>query len=894
MRIRLGKNPVLALVDGNSLLYRAFFALPALTNSLGEPTNAVYGFAVMLFKILEQRHPDHLAVCFDLPGPTFRHLEYSEYKATREKAPEDLTVQLGMAKELLDAMGIAACELEGFEADDVIGTLASRAEQQGYDVLIVTADLDALQLVSDRVRVMTTRRGTTDTVVYDRDAVKQRFGIEPAQLVDYRALKGDPTDNIPGVPGVGEKTAAKLIREHGSLEELLERANAIPDQKTGAALAAYRDQALQSKRLSTIRLDAPIEVSIDKLVLRQPDEQRIGALLRRFEFRSLTDRLAPAAVEERREAQILDSPEKVNDWLGLVREAEACAVVPVSEGERVSSARLLGIGFALPTGEQAFAPLAPTGPSLFGQSASASSEIIRPILEDETAKKWLHDAKTARIIFHRAGCRLAGVTFDSMLASYLVNPGRGKHELEDAAFDHLSVRLPKIPDAAEAWNRGAVDSVAEGACLRAGLIARLVQILRPKMSDIGVEHIFQQIELPLTEVLAEMELTGVALDCEHLGKLSATMGASMKELENQIHALAGEPFNISSHKQLAQILFDKLRLPRGKRTKTGYSTDAEVLGELAAEHQIVALVMQYRELAKLRSTYVEALPKLVNPETGRLHTSFNQAVTATGRLSSSDPNLQNIPVRTELGLEIRRAFVSGGPDKVLLSADYSQIELRILAHLSGDEQLIAIFEADEDLHTRTACELFGLSPEQVTPEARRMAKVVNFGIPYGIGPAALARDMGASVQEAAAYMERYFQRFSGVKAYIENSLAAARKDGFVRTILGRPRPLPELTSKSRGLREFAERAGINAPMQGSAADIMKLAMIDVHRALRLEGLRAKMTLQVHDELLMETPAGQLEKTAALVKRCMSEAFRLRVPLKVEAKSGPNWADMQPV
>lgn len=890
----MGKNPVLVLVDGNSLLYRAFFALPALTNSLGEPTNAVYGFAVMLYKILEQRQPDHMAVCFDLPGPTFRHLEYSEYKATREKAPEDLTVQVGMAKELLDAMRIATCELEGFEADDLIGTLASRAEQEGYDVVVVTGDLDVLQLVSDRVQVMATRRGTTDTIMYDRDAVKQRFGIEPAQLVDYRALKGDATDNIPGVPGIGEKTAARLIREHGSLERLLEKAGAMADQKIAAALAAYREQALQSKRLSTIRRDAPIEVSTGELAMRQPDQRRMGELLSRFEFRSLADRLAPTVIQERRQPKILDSPEKVKDWLRLVRESEACAVVPVSAGERPSSARLLGIGFALPTDEQAFTPLAPPGSSLFGQSVSASWEIIRPILEDESVTKWLHDAKTAEIVFHRAGCRLAGAAFDSMLASYLINPGRGKHELEDAAFEHLSVALPKRHDAAEAWNRGDVGSVAEDVCLRASLIARLVPILRRKMSDIGVEHIFQQVELPLTGVLAEMELAGVALDCEHLGKLSVTMGARMKELESQIHALAGEPFNISSHKQLAQILFDKLGLPRGKRTKTGYSTDAEVLGELAAEHEIVALVMQYRELSKLRSTYVEALPKLVNPETGRLHTSFNQAVTATGRLSSSDPNLQNIPVRTELGLEIRKAFVSGAPDKVLLSADYSQIELRILAHLSGDEQLIAIFQADEDLHTRTACELFGLSPQQVTPEARRMAKVVNFGIPYGIGPAALARDMGTSAEEAAAYMERYFQRFSGVRAYIDSSLAAARKAGVVRTILGRPRPLPELSSKSRGLREFAERAGINAPMQGSAADIMKLAMIDVHRALPLEGLRARMTLQVHDELVMETPADELEKTAAVVKRCMSEAYRLRVPLKVEAKGGPNWADMQPL
>ena len=888
------KQGKLVLVDGNSLLYRAFFALPALTNSQGEPTNAVYGFTVMLLKVLEEERPDMVAACFDLPAPTFRHKEYADYKATRPETPDDLRAQLATAKEVLQALGIPVFEKEGYEADDLIGTLAKRVSDSGEQVLIVTGDLDTLQLVSDRVSVMATKRGITDTVLYDAAAVKERFGLEPSQLVDYRALKGDQTDNIPGVPGIGEKTAARLVAQHGSAERVIERAGELTPPKLAETVRLHAAQIEQAKMLSRIVTDISLDLDLDALRRQEPDQQKLDALFHRLEFRSLLERLSGKRPEAPDVDVAFEGEELAAALQALQPATRLWMHMATGLGDSISPS-LLGLALVPEEGKPVFVAVQQAGPSegLFGQQAAAGLESVRGLLERADIAKSAHDVKQAYVVLKRLGVRLDGAHFDTMIASYLLDPARASHELQDALFQFLQQRAGET-NISEAWQSGDLRAAAVEACRRALWVRELEPVMESRMEEHGLTRLFREIELPLARTLGDMELAGVAVDVRPLAALSQQLSKAEEELKQQIYTLAGEEFTIASPKQLQRILFEKLGLPRKKRTKTGYSTDAEVLSELAQQHDIVAKILQYRELSKLRSTYVDALPRLVHEDTGRVHTSFNQTVTATGRLSSSEPNLQNIPVRTELGREMRRAFVAGLPDHVLLSADYSQIELRVLAHISGDENLKAIFLADEDLHTRTACEIFGLAPESVTLEMRRLAKVVNFAIPYGVGPQRLARDMGISHEEAVGYMARYFQRFPGVRAYMDGIVEQARREGFVTTLLGRRRYLPDMNSPVRSTREFAERTAINTPIQGSAADIIKLAMLSVERNLLAANQSAQMILQVHDELVFEVPKDQLRETADIVARDMSQAFPLCVPVKVDAKAGPNWADMEPV
>jgi len=885
----MAEPETLAVIDGNSLLYRAFFALPMLKTTAGEPTNAVYGFTTMLFKVLDDYSPEMLAVCFDLAGPTFRHAQYAEYKATRARTPDELGVQMPMAREILEALRIPVFEAEGYEADDLIGVLAARAADEGHRVLIVTGDLDALQLINDTTSVLTTKRGITDTVLYDRARVLERYGLEPAQLVDLRALKGDATDNIPGVPGVGEKTAIALLKQWGNIENLYDHLEEVTPPRLQDALRVFQEQVRSAKVLAGIITEVPLEIDLHACHLQAPDTERLTALLRRFEFKTLLTRLGEIVqVEEPAAAEVVmvERPEEVRSLMARLAAADTFHFHLAKR----EAGGLLGVAFALAEGPAHFVPLAPSGAQ--GELFTASGVALGDLAEVWAApgRKCCHNLKEALLMLGEAGLRYSGDFFDTMLASYLINPLRQRHGLADVVFDQLGIPPPEPFDVAQAWLDGNVHGVAQHVGLSLDYVRRLCPILRQRLTEQGLDELYWRVELPLVPVLAQMEACGILLDCEHLATISQWLEQRVQEEQQKVFALAGEEFVINSPKQLQRILFEKLGLRPGKKTKTGYSTDAETLAALAVEHDIVAHILQYREYAKLKSTYVDALPRLVDPRTGRVHTSFNQTVTATGRLSSSDPNLQNIPIRSEVGMQIRRAFVAP-PGRALLSADYSQIELRVLAHISGDEALTEIFERDEDLHTATAMEIFDVPAGAVEPHMRRLAKVVNFGIPYGISAQGLARDLGVTPREAADYMARYFRRFPGVRAYMDEVVAQARRDGFVVTILGRRRAVPDIHTGSRQLREFAERTAINTPIQGSAADIMKLAMLRVQRGLAEAGLESRMLLQVHDELVLEVPERELRQVAGIVVEGMAGAYPLSVPLKVEAKAGPTWADL---
>jgi DNA polymerase-1 len=870
----------LVLIDGNSLLYRAFFALPPLTNAKGEMTNAAYGFTTMLLKIIEEEQPDMVGVAWDLPTPTFRHERFPEYKATRDQMPDELASQIGMARDILEAMGIPAYEMEGYEADDVIGTLASKAESGGDGVLVVTGDLDELQLASDRVSVMVTRRGITETKVYDAEAVRERYGFGPERLADFRGLKGDTSDNIPGVPGIGEKTAASLIKQFGSLEAVLDHSDEVRPPRIAAALEAHAELAKRAKDLSIIIRDLSIPYDREALRLGAPDEAKLAELFGELGFRSLLARLGGKGEAVRSEHRVITKVGAVRSLASQLAKVGEMVLYPLAEE-----------GTAMTTPMSGLCLLVEDEAVVVMDGEKKVAGLLKPlkaVLESPGVGKVGHDLKRLALLLSRHGVALRGLRFDTMLASYLIDPSRRTHDLSSAAYQHLEFGEKAALPAGEPLDAGT-------AAVAARQIAGLRDFLTPELEERGLKPLFHDVEMPLIPLLAQMEEVGIAIDAVALKALSEPLAGRARQLEQDICALAGEEFTIGSPKQLQRILFDKLGLPpdKGKRTKSGYSTDADVLAGLS-DYEIVAKILEYREVTKLKSTYVDALPRLVDPETGRVHSSLNQAGTATGRLSSSDPNLQNIPVRTQLGMEIRRAFVAGRPDEVLLSADYSQIELRILAHITGDENLVGILQRDEDLHRATASEIFGVDPEEVEPRMRSFAKMVNYGIPYGISEFRLAREMGISVGEAREYVDRYFTRFPRVYAYVKEMPERARKSGYVVTLMGRRRPLPELRTRALVRRQAAERMAINTPIQGTAADIMKVAMLRVQEGLDEKGLKAKMILQVHDELLLEVPREELKETGAVVTERMASAYDLCVPLRVDAKAGPNWMDMKSV
>ncbi|WP_258359614.1 DNA polymerase I [Moorella sulfitireducens (nom. illeg.)] len=878
-----GKNGKLLLVDGNSIIHRAFHALPPLQTSEGQQTNAVYGFATMLQKALDLVAPDYVIVAFDHSKVTFRHGLYGEYKGTRPETAPELRPQFALVKRLLAAWRLASCELEGYEADDLIGTLSHKGKGAGLEVLILTGDRDALQLVDDRVKVLLMRRGLSQVELLDREAIKKAYGLEAGQLIDVKALMGDASDNIPGVPGIGEKTAVQLVRQYGDLEGVLAHVHEMKGRKVAANLAAYADQARLSRELATIHCNLPVELELEACRRGKPDYQAVLDLYKELEFNSLVkDVLKAMQGEDHGDAnitvktlslpqpRILAGLEELAGLAGRLAGEQEVAVALALNNANYMEARVLAVGLAWEEGMAAL----DTG----GIPATGLAMALEPLLQ---AGPIFHNAKEALVGMKEAGARVADPGGDTMIAGYLLNPTASRHDLPELCLEHLDLAL--VEDA----------SLPLNTARRAAAARLLHRELVAKLQAAGMAELYRRVELPLTRVLGEMESDGVAVDLETLDLMGAELEGNIVALTEEIYRLAGEKFNINSSRQLGNILFEKLGLPPVKRTKTGFSTDAAVLEELAAKHPIAAKLVEYRQLTKLKSTYVDGLKPLVNPRTKSLHTTFNQTVTATGRLSSSEPNLQNIPVRLEVGRRLRRAFVPHGPGRFLLAADYSQIELRVLAHISGDAGMIAAFRRGEDIHTRTAAEVFGVPLREVTPLMRRSAKAVNFGIVYGISDFGLSRDLGISRSEAHEYIERYFQRYPGVRAYMEEVVARARQDGYVTTLLGRRRYLPELFSPNHTTRSFGERAAMNTPIQGSAADIIKIAMVKIFPLLEEQYPAARMVLQVHDELIFDVPEEDLPAVAALVKENMENTLELLVPLRVDLKYGPSWYDMEP-
>jgi DNA polymerase I len=875
-------RPKFLIIDGSSLVYRAFFALPPLQTKQGMYTNAIYGFTSMLLRLLQEENPDFIVVAFDRAAPTFRHQAYEGYKAKREKTPPELAEQMPYLREVLAALCIRAVDMEGVEADDIIGTFSRLANEAGADPVIVSGDADVLQLVDLPAEVIFTRRGISQVERFREKELKEKYGLTARQFVDYKGLKGDASDNIPGVPGVGEKTALKLLLQYGSLDGIYSQLAEIPG-KLGETLQTYRDQAYLSKYLATIVTDVPLPVQMTDMVRKLPDYERLVPLFAKMEFTTLLEKLpvphqeppvAPAM------ATVYEEIREVEDYRQLAEKMAAAEWVAVCPQPPSGSWRqgLTALAVALPDTTY-YLPLdSEEAVAQAGQLFSVG--LTRVVIPD--IKFW------SNVVFRLWGYEPAGEYFDVILAAYLIDPLQNGYSVEKLAESYLNCLLP----VAKPGKKGEA-SPGNGSFLStaARCLLDLAPLLAEKLSSLSLEALYTQLELPLAKVLASMERTGVKVEREELNKLKKELTGRIASLEADIYDLAGTDFNLNSPKQLGFILFEKLGLPTFKKTKTGFSTDVEVLEELAPHHDIAAKILEYRMLIKLMGTYLEGLSKLLDLETGRVHTTFNQTVTATGRLSSTEPNLQNIPTRLEEGRRVRSAFVPGRSGDILLSADYSQIELRVLAHLSADPVLLRAFREEEDIHLRTAAEVFDLPPEEVSREMRDRAKAVNFGIVYGISDFGLSRQLGIPRKDAKCYIERYLERYPGVSRYMAEVITEARRQGYVTTLLNRRRLLPDINSKNFVKRSFAERTAMNTPIQGSAADIIKLAMLRVNDVLAPFGAEARMILQVHDELVFEVKRDVLENVAGQVKKAMEEAFSLQVPLTVDFKAGPNWAEM---
>ena len=894
----------LILIDSNSLIYRGFFAIPALTTTKGELSNATFGFASIFLKAIEEIRPQHIAAAFDLPGKTWRHEKDVTYKATRKPMPDELRPQFERVKELLDRFGVPMYSLPGYEADDVIGALARQADEAGLEAIIVSGDLDPLQLVTPNVKLFTTRMGFQNTVIYDEAKIQERYGLTPSQMVDFKALKGDATDNIPGVPGVGEKTAAKLIAEKGDLEGVYaDLAGYTP--KLRESLAAHREQVFRSREMATIVTDLPVALDIERTRWRGYDRAAVLDLFRDLEFRSLIPRLPPADANLTASA----SPTARPGQLSLGLEPAAPQVAPPVETALLTSDGAAEVALsAREHGWLAIHADVDLGrhPDLVGLGLAAGEGVwylpvsadvpaaLAEVLADERIAKTLHDAKTARRALRRAGAELRGVRMDTMLASYLVNASRRYHALEDLSAERLKLEVPllPVPDRRDRARVATLDERLARAGAAVVAARRLGDLFDADLDRLGMRSLFEKVELPLVDVLVEMEEAGIAVDVDYLRSLGEEFAREVARIEREAHEAVGHEFPINSPKQLATLLFEELKLPRGRRTATGYSTDATVLEELRGAHPVVEKVLEYREIEKLRSTYAEGLGALIDPRTKRVHTTFDQAVAATGRLSSKNPNLQNIPIRTPLGRRIRRAFVSGGPDRALVAADYSQIELRVLAHVSADPELTRAFREGADVHRRTAAAGFGVAEIDVTREQRDVAKMLNFGIVYGMSDFGLAWRMKMARDEAQRFIDEYFKRYAQVRRYIIETKAFCMEQGYVETLLGRRRYIADMTSPNSGIRGAAERMAINMPIQGTAADIMKIAMRRVYDRLAAEGLHARVLLQVHDELVAEVPRTEVERVAALLVTEMSSAYTLDVPLVVDVRTGDNWDEMR--
>ncbi|MCX6143933.1 MAG: DNA polymerase I [Ignavibacteriales bacterium] len=923
----------LFLIDGNAIAYRSYYAFiqRPLVTAKGQPTSAVYGFVTFLNRILTQESPDYIAVVFDTGAPTFRHKAYKEYKATRQRMPEDLVSQLAIIKDVVRAYRIPVLEMDGFEADDIIGTLARHAEREGALAFLVSADKDFMQLVSNKIKMYKPGRQGTDVDIIDISSVKEKFGVPPDKVIEVLGLIGDSSDNVPGVPGVGEKTAIPLIQQYGSIDNLYKNISKIEQKGLRLKLETNKDLAFLSRELVTIDTKVPLNVHFDTLKVEEKDAEKLTELFRELEFRALLQGLQRTTPAKPAPPEDMDFPlpdEELSDIRSdkhtytLVADLKAlkslCTQLKKSkqfvfdtETTSVDSlnAELVGISFCMRPREAFFVAVKPGSATelgdLFEKSSAAEKTNglnlddvlthLKPILEDRRMDKIGHNIKYDMLVLSQYGVWAQGIAVDTMIASYILRAD-GRHGLDALAKEHLQYKTVSFTELTGSGKEQKpirdvpLQSLSDYSCEDADITLRLYEALHEKLSAQKMLKLCEDLEFPLVAVLARMERAGIGIDVEYLKKMSKDLEQVLGLLVKEIHAFAGYEFNINSTQQLGEVLFVKLKLPTFKKTKTGFSTDVGVLESLQHEHPIIEKLLEYRQLAKLKSTYVDALPALINHRTGRVHTSFNQTVASTGRLSSSDPNLQNIPIRTELGKSIRKAFVPANKSDLILSADYSQIELRVMAHISRDEALSEAFRNNEDIHMTTAAKVFGVDVSEITKDMRRKAKEVNFGIMYGIGPFGLANRLEISQGEAKDIIARYFERFPKVKQYITDTISSVRSKGYVETLLGRRRYLPDINSGNQNIRQNAERQAINMPIQGTAADMLKLAMIEIDHAFTKQALQSQMLLQVHDELVFEVKKKEEKEVRTIVEKLMRNAMKLNVPIVVEIGVGKNWLE----
>lgn len=892
-------NGKLMIIDGNSILNRAFYGLQGprlLSTSDGLYTNAVFGFINILYKYMEEEKPQHICVAFDLKAPTFRHKEFEGYKAKRKGMPDELAVQVPVIKQVLDAMNIKRLEYEGFEADDIIGYISYCAEKKGMEVVIVTGDRDSFQLASatTRIKLPVTRGGKTETEEYDYDRIVEKYGVTPTQFIDVKGLMGDQSDNIPGVPGIGEKTALDLIKKFGSIETIYENMDQVDKNSVREKLTANRELAYLSKRLATICRDMPELCAIDELERVEPDRELLYELFKRLEFKSFIEKFKlnqPSASTPKTATKTVESISTLEDLRrigGEILRTKEVSVYYLIDRLDSFTFRLAGAAFTWGGDRSAYLGLG--GPI----AEEDFLKEFKALLEDGSVKIYGHDVKNLIVYLKNRKVALKGISFDTMLAAYILDSARETYTVSELAREYLDADMESVEDMAGKgknhvfYRDMSSEKIAATAVAHSEAIFNLRGILEEKLGANAQLDLYYKIELPLVEVLAGMEYWGFKVDVGELRTFSAELEEKIQVLTEKICRIAGSEFNINSTKQLGAVLFEQLSLPVVKKTKTGYSTDAEVLEQLASMHEIIPSILEYRQLVKLKSTYAEGLLQVINPETGKIHSSFNQTVTVTGRISSTEPNLQNIPIKLEMGRKIRKLFVPSNEEYILLDADYSQIELRVLAHITGDHNMVSAFINNEDIHTTTASQVFGVAKTEVTPLMRSRAKAVNFGIVYGIGDFSLSKDIGVTRKEARKYIDEYLNKYPNVRQYMHDIVEEGKRKGFVTTLFNRRRYLPELKSSNFNIRGFGERIAMNTPIQGSAADIIKIAMVRVHKELRDRKLKSRLILQVHDELIIETFKEEKEEVGRILQESMEGAAALAVPLSVDVKEGDNW------
>ena len=885
------KNEKLLVIDGNSLIHRAFYALPLLTNKDGIYTNGVYGFLTMLYKIQEEYEYQYISVAFDKKGPTFRHEAFDLYKAHRDATPNELSIQFPILKEILTAMNINQIELDRYEADDIAGTLAKLGEEEGLDVILVTGDRDYLQLASDHTTVLITKKGITQLEAYNKEKIIEEYGIEPEQFIELKGLMGDKSDNIPGVPGIGEKTGIKLLKEFGNMENLYENIDSVGGKKTKESLIEYKSTAFLSRELGKIIRNVPLEQSLEELRVEEPDWERLEEIYNKLEFNSLLSKIPKDQLSETEGSyepkyKIIKN-DNYKTIIEEINQEESFTFKFLFEEENYIKSNILGMGIKIGNNTAYYI-------SFLENNIDNFVKEFRAYFQSEKIEKYGHMLKVDIFALLKLDIDIQNISFDTMIGSYLLNPAQSNYSINELAKEYLNIYgieeeelLGKGKDK-KTFGDLSLETQAEYISTTLDFINKVKEPIKEKVETQGMGKLYYEVELPLVEVLAHMEYNGFKVDLQVLEELGDEFQREIDNLTKDIYALAGSEFNINSPKQLGEILFDKLGLPVIKKTKTGYSTNAEVLDKLKGQHEIIDKILKYRQMVKLKSTYIDGLINEINPETGKIHSSFNQTITNTGRISSTEPNLQNIPIRTEEGRKIRKAFVPKSEEYILVDGDYSQIELRVLAHISQDPKMMDAFFHNVDIHTQTASEVFDIPKEEVTSLMRGRAKAVNFGIVYGISDYGLSRDLDISRKEAKEYIDNYLKNYHMVNKYMHDIIEKGKKDGYVETLLNRRRYVPELKSRNFNVRSFGERIAMNTPIQGTAADIIKIAMVGVHKELTKRKLKSKLILQVHDELIIETFKGEEEEVKEIMKDIMENSIKLSIPLKVEINTGENW------